>query len=31
MSTLDADALRLLIDVPYVERNHATKLAHPST
>jgi SnoaL-like domain/Amino acid kinase family len=26
---LGADALLLLTDVPYVERNHGTKLAHP--
>ena len=26
---LDADALLLLTDVPYVERNHGTRLAHP--
>jgi carbamate kinase len=26
---LDADALLLLTDVPHVERNHATRLAHP--
>src|ERR1019366_10772288 len=26
---LGADALLLLTDVPYVERNHGTRLAHP--